>query len=92
MTWEQTLIHFRIASHSYGDATLCGAEYTEPSAKAVKDGRLCDACIKVMWQEQYRRNTLRGVRIEDTQEEEQGHLRDDSHLSPLYLSSYEREA
>tara|TARA_B100000287_G_scaffold407349_1_gene432696 strand:- start:584 stop:874 length:291 start_codon:yes stop_codon:yes gene_type:complete len=70
--------------------TLCGAEVDYDTD--MKDGPVCNECIKVMWQEQYRRNTLRGVRIEDTQEEEQGHLRDDSHLSPLYLSSYEREA
>ena len=47
------MIHFRIL-----DETLCGAEYTEPSAKAAKDGRLCEDCIEVMWKEQYRRNTL----------------------------------
>lgn len=47
------MIHFRI-----GSATLCGAEYTEPSKKAAKDGRLCNDCIQVMWYEQYRRNTL----------------------------------
>lgn len=47
------MIHFRI-----GSATLCGAEYTEPSKKAAKDGRLCDDCIQVMWKEQYRRKTL----------------------------------
>ena len=47
------MIHFRIL-----DETLCGAPYTEPSAKAAKDGRLCNDCIQVMWKEQYRRNTL----------------------------------
>ena len=47
------MIHFRI-----GSATLCGAEYTEPSKKAAKDGRLCNDCVQVMWEEQYRRNTL----------------------------------
>lgn len=47
------MIHFRI-----GSATLCGAEYTEPSKKVAKDGRLCDDCVQVMWKEQYRRNTL----------------------------------
>ena len=47
------MIHFRI-----GSATLCGAEYTEPSKKAAKDGRLCNDCVQVMWKEQYRRNTL----------------------------------
>ena len=38
--------------------TLCGRPYKEPSKKAAKDGRLCDDCVQVMWQEQYRRNTL----------------------------------
>ena len=47
------MIHFRIL-----DETLCGAEYTEPSAKAAKNGRLCHDCIQVMWKEEYRRNTL----------------------------------
>ena len=37
------MIHFRIL-----DETLCGAEYTEPSAKAAKNGRLCHDCIQVM--------------------------------------------
>ena len=58
MKWTDTVVHFRIASHSYGDATLCGAKYTEPSAKAAKDGKLCEDCIKVMWKEQHRRNML----------------------------------
>jgi hypothetical protein len=47
------MIHFRI-----GGVTLCGANYTEPSKKAAKNGRLCNDCIQVMWKEQYRRNTL----------------------------------
>jgi hypothetical protein len=47
------MIHFCISS-----ATLCGADYKEPSKKAAKDGRLCNDCIQVMWKEQYRRNTL----------------------------------
>ena len=47
------MIHFRIR-----DDTLCGKSYKEPSKKAAKDGRLCDDCVQVMWQEQYRRNTL----------------------------------
>ena len=47
------MIHFRIL-----DKTLCGAEYKEPSKKAAKKGRLCNDCIQVIWQEQYRRNTL----------------------------------
>jgi len=72
------MIHFRIL-----DETLCGAEYTEPSAKAAKNGRLCEDCIKVMWQEQYRRNTLLKVKVkvnekvnvrehDDSEEEEAG--------------------
>ena len=52
------MIHFRIL-----EETLCGAEYTEPSKKAAKDGRICDDCIQVMWQEQYRRNTLLKVKV-----------------------------
>jgi|10_taG_2_1085330.scaffolds.fasta_scaffold07791_5 hypothetical protein len=47
------MIHFRIR-----DDTLCGADYTEPNKKAAKNGRLCNECIQVIWQEQYRRNTL----------------------------------
>ena len=74
------MIHFRIL-----DETLCGAEYTEPSAKAAKNGRLCDDCIQVMWKEQYRRNTLLRVKVkvkvneevnvrehDDSEEEEAG--------------------
>ena len=72
------MIHFRIL-----DETLCGAEYTEPSAKAAKNGRLCDDCIQVMWKEQYRRNTLLKVKVkvneevnvrehDDSEEEETG--------------------
>jgi len=57
------MIHFRIL-----DETLCGAEYTEPSAKVAKDGRLCEDCIKVMWQEQYRRNTLLKVKVKVNEE------------------------
>jgi hypothetical protein len=52
------VIHFRIL-----DETLCGAEYTEPSRKAAKDGRICNDCVQVMWQEQYRRNTLLKVKV-----------------------------
>jgi hypothetical protein len=81
------MIHFRIR-----DMTLCGADYIEPSAKAAKDGRLCNDCIQVMWQEQYRRDILGRVKIEDAQQEQElGHLRDDSHSTPLYLSTYEKE-
>ena len=72
------MIHFRKQ-----DETLCGAEYTEPSAKAAKNGRLCDDCIQVMWKEQYRRNTLLKVKVkvneevnvrehDDSEEEEAG--------------------
>ena len=63
------MIHFRIL-----DKTLCGAEYTEPSAKAAKNGRLCHDCIQVMWKEEYRRNTLmplikkHGVSVKETDE------------------------
>jgi len=81
------MIHF---SYTGQGETLCG----EPQLEAdLKDGKVCNECIHVMWNEQYRRNTLRRVKIEDTQEEEQEreHLRDDSHRSPLYLSAYERE-
>jgi len=52
------VIHFRIL-----EETLCGAEYTEPSKKAAKDGRICNDCVQVMWQEQYRRNTLLKVKV-----------------------------
>lgn len=52
------MIHFRIL-----EETLCGAEYTEPSKKAAKDGRICNDCVQVMWQEQYRRNTLLKVKV-----------------------------
>lgn len=72
------MIHFRIL-----DETLCGAPYTEPSRKAAKNGRLCNDCIQVMWQEQYRRNTLLKVKVkvdksevtqerDDSEEEEAG--------------------
>jgi hypothetical protein len=50
------------------DETLCGAEYTEPSAKAAKNGRLCDDCIQVMWKEQYRRNTALKVKVKVNEE------------------------
>tara|TARA_Y100000004_G_scaffold130762_1_gene147445 strand:+ start:270 stop:509 length:240 start_codon:yes stop_codon:yes gene_type:complete len=64
------VIHFRIL-----DETLCGAPYTEPSAKAAKDGRLCNDCIQVMWREQYRRNIALKVKVN---EEDITHEHDDS--------------
>ena len=57
------MIHFRIL-----DETLCGAPYTEPSAKTAKNGRLCNDCIQVMWKEQYRRNTLLKVKVKVNEE------------------------
>ena len=46
------MIHF---SYTGQGATLCG----EPQLEAdLKDGKLCDDCITVMWKEQHRRNTL----------------------------------
>ena len=93
------MIHFRIL-----DETLCGAPYTEPSAKAAKDGRLCHDCVQVMWKEEYRRNTLmplikkHGVSVKETDELavklKSKHTEDDSHQAPtggLFLSSYEKE-
>lgn len=80
------MIHF---SYTGQDATLCG----EPQLEAdLKDGKVCNDCIQVMWQEQYRRDILGSVKIEDAQQEQElGHLRDDSHSTPLYLSTYEKE-
>ena len=81
------MIHFRIL-----DKTLCGAEYTEPSAKAAKNGRLCEDCIKVMWQEQYRRNVLASSGPTDLIPEVTGDPEMESQDdSPLYLSAYEIE-
>tara|TARA_R100001509_G_scaffold153527_1_gene114491 strand:+ start:5838 stop:6113 length:276 start_codon:yes stop_codon:yes gene_type:complete len=84
------MIHFRI-----GDATLCGAKYTEPSKKAAKDGRLCNDCIQVMWKEQYRRNTLIPMtkNIDMSKVKRETHVEDDSHRveeqsSGLYLRDY----
>jgi len=49
------MIHF---SYTGQGETLCG----EPQLEAdLKDGKLCDDCIQVMWKEQYRRNTLNRV-------------------------------
>ena len=66
------MIHFRIL-----DETLCGAEYTEPSAKTAKDGMLCNDCIQVMWKEQYRRNIALKVKVK-VNEEDITHEHDDS--------------
>jgi|TARA_R110002051_G_scaffold183197_2_gene252781 hypothetical protein len=81
------MIHFCI-----GSATLCGAEYTEPSKKAAKDGRLCNNCIDVMWREQYRRNTLlpysKNIDKSDIkrQNETKESIQEDT--TPLYLKDY----
>jgi len=84
------MIHFRIL-----DETLCGAPYTEPSAKAAKDGRLCNDCIQVMWKEQYRRNTLMPYTTRaEASKTTSTPTQDDSHQMPtggLFLSSYEKE-
>ena len=46
------MIHF---SYTGQGETLCG----EPQLEAdLKDGKVCNECIHVMWNEQYRRNTL----------------------------------
>lgn len=46
------MIHFSYAGQG---ETLCG----EPQLEAdLKDGKLCEDCIKVIWQEQHRRNML----------------------------------
>ena len=80
------MIHFRIL-----DETLCGAPYTEPSAKAAKDGRLCNDCIQVMWKEQYRRNALLKVKVkvnEDDVMEEHGDS--EERESRLYLIDFKK--
>ena len=80
------MIHFRIL-----DETLCGAPYTEPSAKAAKDGRLCNDCIQVMWKEQYRRNALLKVKVkvneDDVMEE---HDDSEERGSRLYLIDFKK--
>tara|TARA_R100000988_G_C3996092_1_gene165830 strand:- start:450 stop:695 length:246 start_codon:yes stop_codon:yes gene_type:complete len=80
------MIHFRIL-----DETLCGAPYTEPSAKAAKDGRLCNDCIQVMWKEQYRRNTVLKVKVkvneDDIMEE---HDDSEERGSRLYLIDFKK--
>ena len=46
------MIHFSYTGQS---ETLCG----EPQLEAdLKDGKLCEDCITVMWKEQHRRNML----------------------------------
>ena len=80
------MIHFRILYE-----TLCGAPYTEPSAKAAKDGRLCNDCIQVMWKEQYRRNTVLKVKVkvneDDIMEE---HDDSEERGSRLYLIDFKK--
>ena len=80
------MIHFRIL-----DETLCGAPYTEPSAKAAKDGRLCNDCIQVMWKEQYRRNALLKMKVkvneDDVMEE---HDDSEERGSRLYLMDFKK--
>lgn len=80
------MIHFRIL-----DETLCGAEYTEPSRKAAKDGRICNDCVQVMWQEQYRRNTLLKVKVK-VDKSEVTQERDDSEdrEAGLYLIDFKQ--
>ena len=82
------MIHFRIL-----DETLCGAPYTEPSAKAAKDGRLCNDCIQVMWKEQYRRNALLKVKVKvKVNEDDVMEEHDDSEErgSRLYLMDFKK--
>lgn len=80
------MIHFRIL-----DETLCGAPYTEPSRKAAKNGRLCNDCIQVMWQEQYRRNTLLKVKVKvDKSEVTQEHDDSEEEEAGLYLIDFKQ--
>jgi len=46
------MIHF---SYTGQGETLCGEPQLETD---LKDGEVCNECIHVMWNEQYRRNTL----------------------------------
>lgn len=84
------MIHFRIR-----DDTLCGADYTEPNKKAAKNGRLCNECIQVIWQEQYRRNVLSKYKasVSDTPEPTDMTVRNehDSHSPALYLCDFGNE-
>ena len=85
------MIHFSYAGQA---DTLCGAEYKEPSKKAAKDGRVCDDCIKVMWLEQHRRNTLMPyIKKARKQSPKSKQVTDDSPPrtsddSPVYLRGY----
>ena len=70
--------------------TLCGAEVDHDTD--MKDGKLCEDCIKVMWQEQYRRNLLASSGPTDLIPEVTGDPEMESQDdSPLYLSAYEIE-
>ena len=88
------MIHFSYANDIlYYDGqgrTLCGAPIDHEAD--MKDGKLCDKCIKVMWQEQYRRNVLASSRPTDLIPEVTGDPEMESQDdSPLYLSAYEIE-
>ena len=43
-------------SYAGQEATLCGAPIDHEAD--MKDGKLCEDCITVMWKEQHRRNLL----------------------------------
>ena len=92
MKWTDTVVHFRIASHFYGDKTLCGADYKEPSAKAAKDGKVCNECIHVMWNEQHRRNTLlprmRKMKLKTTPEQKEKVVQ--HQLKKLFLKDWRK--
>jgi len=91
------MIHFSYAGQG---ATLCGAPIDHEAD--MKDGKLCEECIKVMWLEQHRRNMLmphiRKARkiassgptdlIPEVTGDPEMESQDDS---PLYLSAYEIE-
>ena len=47
------MIHF---SYTGQGETLCGGAVDHKAD--LKDGKVCNECIHVMWNEQYRRNTL----------------------------------
>lgn len=82
-------IHFRIL-----DDTLCGAEYKPPNKKTAKQGRFCNDCVQVMWQEQYKRGVLVSLQskitIPDKTTPDLGIFanRDVENDSPLYLKDY----
>tara|TARA_R100000322_G_C5316343_1_gene159230 strand:- start:213 stop:491 length:279 start_codon:yes stop_codon:yes gene_type:complete len=87
-------------SYAGQGATLCGAPIDHEAD--MKDGKLCEECIKVMWLEQHRRNMLmpyiRKARkiassgptdlIPEVTGDPEMESQDDS---PLYLSAYEIE-